>query len=65
MPLTLSFNVGLLDCVGFRFVVQCSLSGLAVQEQVDVDQCKGIFPYGLPIVEVSPSASFKCGAQTG
>ena len=25
---------------------------LALQEQVDVEQCKGIFPYGLPIVEV-------------
>lgn len=27
-------------------------SVLALQEQVDVEQCKGIFPYGLPIVEV-------------
>ena len=25
---------------------------LALQEQVDVNQCKATFPYGLPIVEV-------------
>ena len=29
------------------------IDALAAQEQVDIEQCKGIFPYGLPIVEVS------------
>ena len=32
----------------------------AVQEQVDMEQCKSIFPYGLPIVEVSTASGFGC-----